>query len=600
MTRKIKASNIATGAITAAVLDNSGVTAGSYGSSTAIPVLTVNAKGQVTVASTASLPANLATETYVSTAISNISVTPTTISDQANTSTGYLDLPAGTTAQRPASPNVGYVRYNTTLGFLEQYNADGWQGIAPPPIISSVSPTAYNGEQSTTFTISGSSFDASVSVKFITAQGTEYTASNITRVSSTEITAQTPQDFTVANGPLSVKVTGGSGLFGIVNNVIATGAAPAWVTASGSLATVNYAAAVSLSVSASDSDASATIVYSVISGALPTGVNLNTSTGAITGTAPSPSTDTTYTFTLRATDNAGNTATDRSFSISVLGTTYSTEVMIVAGGGGGGLHSGGGGGAGGLLYYGSQTPKTPNGSALTVNRTTAYSVVVGAGGAGSSGTYTQVPGYGYVGNDSAFSSYTALGGGAGGSGGNSRVGGNGGSGGGGGRQFAGGSGTTGQGFGGGYWGVGGAPNYPGGGGGGAGGVGTGGDSGVAGSGGVGLYYSAFTHAGSPSGWFAGGGGGNLQDTSDSVGPQGAGGNGGGANGRNTGGVGNPGVANTGGGGGANNYNTSGGGPGGSGIVILRYAGAQRGTGGTVTSSGGYTIHTFTSSGTFTA
>ena len=28
--------------------------------------------------------------------------------------------------------------------------------------------------------------------------------------------------------------------------------------------------------------------------------------------------------------------------------------------------------------------------------------------------------------------------------------------------------------------------------------------------------------------------------------------------------------------------------------------AQRGTGGTVTTSGGYTIHTFTSSGTYTA
>jgi hypothetical protein len=42
------------------------------------------------------------------------------------------------------------------------------------------------------------------------------------------------------------------------------------------------------------------------------------------------------------------------------------------------------------------------------------------------------------------------------------------------------------------------------------------------------------------------------------------------------------------------------GAGGSGVVILRYAGTQRGTGGTVTSSGGYTLHTFTSSGTYTA
>jgi hypothetical protein len=36
------------------------------------------------------------------------------------------------------------------------------------------------------------------------------------------------------------------------------------------------------------------------------------------------------------------------------------------------------------------------------------------------------------------------------------------------------------------------------------------------------------------------------------------------------------------------------------VVIISYVGAQRGTGGTVTSSGGSTIHTFTSSGTFTA
>ncbi|PSA83237.1 hypothetical protein BT095_11815, partial [Corynebacterium diphtheriae] len=36
-----------------------------------------------------------------------------------------------------------------------------------------------------------------------------------------------------------------------------------------------------------------------------------------------------------------------------------------------------------------------------------------------------------------------------------------------------------------------------------------------------------------------------------------------------------------------------------GIVIIRYLGSQRATGGTVTTSGGYTIHTFTGNGTFT-
>jgi len=43
-----------------------------------------------------------------------------------------------------------------------------------------------------------------------------------------------------------------------------------------------------------------------------------------------------------------------------------------------------------------------------------------------------------------------------------------------------------------------------------------------------------------------------------------------------------------------------GGNGGSGIVVIRYEGGQRGTGGTISSSGGFTYHLFTSSGIFTA
>ena len=37
-----------------------------------------------------------------------------------------------------------------------------------------------------------------------------------------------------------------------------------------------------------------------------------------------------------------------------------------------------------------------------------------------------------------------------------------------------------------------------------------------------------------------------------------------------------------------------------GVVIIRYLGSPNATGGTITVSGGYTIHTFTSSGTYTA
>ena len=50
-------------------------------------------------------------------------------------------------------------------------------------------------------------------------------------------------------------------------------------------------------------------------------------------------------------------------------------------------------------------------------------------------------------------------------------------------------------------------------------------------------------------------------------------------------------------GGANTGNgAAGNATGGSGIVIVRYLGAQKGTGGTITSAGGYTYHRFTANG----
>jgi hypothetical protein len=245
--------------------------------------------------------------------------TPTVVSDQANTSTGYFDLPSGTTAERPASPNVGMIRYNTTLGFLEQYTADGWQGIAPPPTISTISPTTYNGEQGTSFTITGSNFDSTVSVKFITAQGVEYTAAAMTRTNSSQLIATTPQDFSVANEPLKVKVINGSGLAYTLDNAIDCGGAPTWNTTAGSLGSVYdiMRDGYTVSVSAGDPDAGATVTYSLVTGSLPTGMSLNSSTGLISGTPNAVVSDTTYSFTLRATDNASNT-TDRNFSITIL------------------------------------------------------------------------------------------------------------------------------------------------------------------------------------------------------------------------------------------------------------------------------------------
>lgn len=243
--------------------------------------------------------------------------TPTAVSDQVNTSTGYFDVPAGTTAQRPVSPNVGMIRYNTTLGFLEQYTEDGWQGIAPPPAITTVSPTTYNGEQGTSFTINGSNFDATVTAKFITNNGTEYTAASVSRISSSQLVITTPQDFTVAQEPLDVKVINGSGLATTIENIIDCGGTPTWSTSAGTLATYYYPSntSYSISISATDPDSSATVSYSVTSGSLPSGASLNSSTGSISGNIGNPNASSVTTnFDVTATDNAGN-STVRSFNI---------------------------------------------------------------------------------------------------------------------------------------------------------------------------------------------------------------------------------------------------------------------------------------------
>lgn len=54
---------------------------------------------------------------------------PVNISDKVNTSTGYLDLPAGTTAQRPSSPGSGMLRYNTDTLTVEMHDGSSWRTI---------------------------------------------------------------------------------------------------------------------------------------------------------------------------------------------------------------------------------------------------------------------------------------------------------------------------------------------------------------------------------------------------------------------------------------------------------------------------------------
>ena len=515
-------------------------------------------------------------------AIQKITTAAIGISDE----TSQVTMPKGTTAQR-ATATAGDIRFNTTLSLMEYYDGTNWKAIDAPPVLASVS-GYINENDTTTLTLTGSNIQSGATVSYYNySTGALIKSAPVTTVvSSTSATATTGNNSVAmtAGVAVSIRLTNPSGLYATLDNALTVEADPTWVTSSGSLATIYDSQRSSYSsISVSATSSTGIVTYAVQSGSLPTGLSLNTSTGAITGTASAVGSSTTSSFTLRATTDAQATSfTDRNFSITVrepIVTSYTTVgsgsfsvpsgisavwAVVVAGGGSGGNGDGegGAGGAGGMIEW-PAVPVTPGG-------TVSYTVGAGA---------TQIDGNpgnkaaGNTGSDSVFGSLTAKGGGAGGSY-NNIPGGSGGSGGGGGGNGGpggpgtqpaqpGNSATYGFGNPGGAGSGGGRTS---GGGGGAGGAGAGSPNTTGGAGGVGRSTSISS---SPV-FYAGGGGGAANNASGTAGPGGTGG--GGPGGQVSTKAGTPGTTNTGGGGGGGHdisiYRT--GGNGGPGIVIVRY------------------------------
>jgi len=512
----------------------------------------------------------LSTDTEVSSAVST----------HATASNGHYGR--GTTANRPASPSIGDLYFDTTLTSLIAYESTGWEKVSqdPAPQIASISPTTAV-TTGTTITVTGSNFKTGVVVQFIGSDTTVYSSPVATFVGDTTVTATTPT-LSVANEPYDVKVINNDNQFAILENALDAGGSPTWNTASGTVATINEQTALSVSVSATDPDGTS-IVYS--SSNLPAWISLNSSTGALTGTSPDISSDTTYSFNITASD--GLNTSSRSFNVISTLPPLLTEYLVVGGGGAGGAGSGSGGGGAGGYRTGS----------LTLTAATNYSVSVGTAGLpitnsarGGSGTQSQ------------FSSIYASGGGGGGSEGESpvRSGASGGSGGGGnyintGAGGAGGAGNSGsyspsEGNNGGTGAVAGGANYGGGGGGGSGSVGSNAPgSGQGGNGGLGVSNS-ITGA---SLFYAGGGGGGAQNSGSGATPGSGGSSIGGTGGVYNGASSTPGAVNTGSGGGGGAYYGSNpanglGSSGGSGIVVIKYPSSY-----SMSQSGGLTLSTST-------
>ena len=246
-----------------------------------------------------------------------------------------LNPTSGTTAQRPATANVGEIYYNGTTGKTQIYTPTGWQDMASGipygntagrpaavtgqpyfngenqrlelytgnswenivqevPGVSSIGGQYLETNNSNTITIYGTNFVSGASAYAVGANAVEVAATSTTFNSLVQLTAVFT-GLTAANEPYDIKVVNPSNLFGLLPDALLVNNQLAWTTSAGSLGSFGDAVAISVSAIASDDS---TITYAVAAGSsLPSGVTLNTATGLISGTLPDVASNTTYTFT---------------------------------------------------------------------------------------------------------------------------------------------------------------------------------------------------------------------------------------------------------------------------------------------------------------
>lgn len=313
-------------------------------------------------------------------------------------------IPADTSVNRPPIGIPGYVRLNTTFNALEYYNSNSWYPINVVPNLTSISPT-FLTVSNQDISLNGTNFFSGAIVTFIDGSNNQFPSPVTNFYNNNYVSAKTPATGLPAspNG-YSVRITNPNGIPSTLYNVLFTTGTIYFITSPGSIGNI-YALTPSgyslLPVTAVDVNSNP-LTYSIISGSLPNGLSLNSSTGAITGgyTGSIPASDTVYNFTIKAQNPLSVFAT-RAFSITVkttVTTSFSTQgatawtvpagvlnVLATMWGAGGGAYYEGGtypntGSAGGAGGY-TQTQFN-----IITSDSSTLTIIVGGGGNPNAGS----------------------------------------------------------------------------------------------------------------------------------------------------------------------------------------------------------------------
>jgi len=225
---------------------------------------------------------------------------------------------------------------NGSDGNVLKSKGDGtmeWGVGTTPPTFSSVdypgNDTALDPAGGQSLVVNGGGFVAGISCSI---GGT--TVTSITVNSAAQITVVTPAK---SAGTYSMVLTNTDGGNATASGAISYNGIPAFTHNAGSLGTFKQGDSVSVSVVATEPDGGA-ITHTVTTGALPSGLSLNATTGAITGTAPDVTAATTTSFSITATDNE-NQSTVRAYSITVNPVLPSDDFEVLSYTGNGGTQS---------------------------------------------------------------------------------------------------------------------------------------------------------------------------------------------------------------------------------------------------------------------